>query len=97
MESFPCNVRIQKGDPSKMSKYRPLALTCIACKIKKTIIKDLLIDHLNLNNFISKNQHVFLPRHSTSLQLLECVNYWTQTIENSKCVDICYIDCKRAF
>ena len=62
----------------------------------ETILKDSLKDRLNLNNFISKNQHGFLSRHSTGLQLFECVNDWTQAIKNDKCVDICYIDFKRA-
>ena len=68
----------KKGNLPRFSNYRPVALICIACKIMKTFIKDLLIDHFNLNNIISINQHGFLLCYSTSFQLLECVNDCTQ-------------------
>jgi hypothetical protein len=38
-----------------------------------------------------------LSRHSTTSQLLECVNDWTLSIKNKKSVDIIYVDFTKAF
>ena len=66
----------------------------------ETIIKILLVDHLNLNNIISKNHHGFIAyRYSEAIayQIFECLNYWIWAIDKGKYVDICYIDFKYAF
>ena len=64
----------KKCSTSDASNYKPITLTCISCKIIETIIKNDLISHLYNNKLISKHQHGFLRKHSTSTQLLECVN-----------------------
>ena len=40
---------------------------------------------------------VFLYRHSTCTQLLECLNDWTLAIDNHQGVAVDYIDFSRAF
>ena len=40
---------------------------------------------------------VFLCRHSTTTQLLECVGDWTLKLSNKKQVDIAYLDFTKAF
>jgi len=45
---------------------------CTLCKILETIIKDKLLDFLLGKNLISKHQHGFMRKNSTSTHLLEC-------------------------
>lgn len=87
----------KKGDLSSFANYRPVSLTCIPCKVMESIIRNVMMSYLNENLLISTNQHGFLSKHSTGLQLLECMQDWTDAIECNKCVDVCYIDFSRAF
>ncbi len=87
----------KKGDPTLYCNYRPISLTCIACKVMEAIIRDKMINYLEINNLITAHQHGFLKKHSTGTQLLECVNDWTSAVEMGQCVDVCYIDFSRAF
>ena len=43
------------------------------------------------------HQHGFLARHSTTTNLLECINDWTISIANHKSIIIAYVDFKAAF
>ena len=56
-----------------------------------------MVSHLVRYNLLSIHQHGFLKEHSTGLQILECMNDWSLSIESGKCVDVCYIDFSRAF
>ena len=87
----------KKGSTSNAVHYRPITLTCISCKIMDTIIKNHLISNLYSNKLISKHQHGFHSKHSTSTQLLECVNDWAIQISKKRKVDIAYLDFAKAF
>ena len=49
------------------------------------------------SRIITKAQHGFLKRHSTSTNLLESLNSWTLSLSNHKPVTIAYVDFQRAF
>ena len=87
----------KKGDKSNFKNYRPVALTCIPCRVMEAIVRDCMMLHVTNNNMLSEHQHGFLKGHSTGLQILECLDEWTQANESGKCVDICYVDFCRAF
>ena len=44
----------KKGSPSDPANYRPISLTCIACKLLESAIKEFLMRHLLENNIINK-------------------------------------------
>jgi len=50
-----------------------------------------------LSYLISGAQHSFLPKRSTTTNLLECLEYWTCAVNNKKSVDVLYIDMAKAF
>ena len=89
--------KFKKGSSSDVSNYRPIALTCTACKILETLITTTLLDFLHKNNIISKQQHGFLKQHSTSTNLLSCLNDWTLSMHNHHSTIVAYIDFQRAF
>jgi hypothetical protein len=87
----------KKGDPSCPLNFRPIALTCTVCKIMEVIIKDQLLSYLLRHNLISKHQHGFLSKHSTTTNLLEATHDWLVSFTSSCNVDVIYIDFSRAF
>jgi len=56
-----------KGDPSK---YRPISLTSVICKIMESIIRDQIMEFFPNTNYFSNNQFGFIKGRSTALQLL---------------------------
>ena len=87
----------KKGDPSLASYYRPVSLTSVCCKLMETVIKDQMMYYLLKMKFISRHHHGFLMRHSTCIQLLECVQDWSVTLKNKQSMDTLYVDFSRAF
>ena len=87
----------KKGSPVDPSNYRPISLTSCCCKIMESIIAQDLLKFLDVHKLISKNQHGFLKKHSTTTNILECLNDWTVSLTNRRFVMIAYIDFHRAF
>ena len=85
------------GSSSDAANYRPISLTCVACKIMERVVVAQILEYLREHNLISKHQHGFLSRHSTVTNLLESVNDWTLALNDSKGVVIAYIDYAKAF
>ena len=78
------NPVFKKGSPSDPCNYRPISLTCIACKLMECGIKDELLLHLKACGLINRNQYGFLARNSTTSQLLDCMLDWNLAL-NTKC------------
>ena len=74
----------------------PIALTSIACKTMKALIKDALLKHLISKNLLSKQQHGFF-KITLDWYQIECLNYWRVAYVNGDCLDVCYIDFAKAF
>ena len=87
----------KKGDKKLISNYRPISLTCIACKILESIIRDKLMEYFICNNLFSNYQFGFIKGRSTTLQLLNVIDKWTSSLENGGQVDIVYMDFEKAF
>ena len=89
--------KFKKSSASDPSNYRPISLTCTCCKVLESIITTKIFLFLTEHHLITKHQHGFLSRHSTSTNLLECFNVWTLFFSNKKSISIAYIDFKFAF
>ena len=87
----------KKGSPSDPANYRPISLTCIACKLLESCIKESLLSYLVNHKIISKHQHGFMSKRSTSTQLLECSLDWAVALNAKKPVDVVYLDYAKAF
>jgi len=87
----------KKGSPSNFTNYRPISLTCIACKLLESGIKDCFLRHLLQYNIINSHQHGFLSGKSTTTQLLDCNLDWNVAL-NAHCpMDVVYLDYAKAF
>ena len=82
----------KKNDRKMVSNYRPISLTCITCKVMEKIIYQQIIDHIQINNYISDSQHGFL-----NSQLLEIMNKWTLACDDDIQIDCIYLDFQKAF
>ena len=87
----------KKGLASEPGNYRPISITCIACRIFERIVKEYLIEHLNRNRVFNPAQHGFLAGHSTCTNLLESMADWTTNLDNKTGTIVTYIDYQKAF
>ena len=87
----------KKGCKNVASNYRPISLTSILCRLMEYIIKEAILNHLLNNNLLSENQHGFLPNRSTTTQLLNSLNDWSESLDNSETTDVIYTDLAKAF
>jgi hypothetical protein len=61
----------KKGNSTDLANYRPISLTCTISKVMESIIKTSLMSYLLSNKIITKQQHGFLSKHSTTSNILE--------------------------
>ena len=87
----------KKGKKSAPGNYRPVSLTSVLCKVSESIIRDQIMDHLYRNKLLSERQHGFVRKRSCMTQLLECLDDWTEMIDNGGNVDVIYMDYAKAF
>jgi hypothetical protein len=87
----------KKGSKSTPGNYRPVSLTCVICKINESIIKDHIMKHFVENNLLTNCQHGFVSGKSCNTQLLECMDIWTEIIDNGGYLDVIYLDFAKAF
>ena len=87
----------KNGSRTSVDNYRPISLTCVACRALERLICKKLYDYCCKWSIISANQHGFQRRRSTITQLLECMNVWTHAFENKEIVKIAYLDFRKAF
>ena len=96
LRAYVCPI-FKKGLASDASNYRPIALTCIICKLMESVVKDQLLTFLLDHGLINKHQHAFISRFSTNTNLLECTFDWFVALAHSDSVDVVYIDFSKAF
>ena len=86
-----------KGSKHDPSNYRPISLTCIACRIMESIIRDSMMKYLRTNVLLSDMQYGFIGGRSTVLQLLHVLDKWTEVLDTGGYVDVIFCDFQKAF
>ena len=87
----------KKGSSSDPNNYRPISLTCVCCKIFESILKNHILQFLEVNSIVTKSQHGFLMKHSTTTNLLESLNDWSKSLEQKQSVKVLFVDFEKAF
>jgi len=87
----------KKGDKQQPSNYRPVSLTSIVVKLLETLIREVIMEHMQTNKLFSKKQYGFIPGRSTVLQLLTVLDHWTEILDQGGEVDVVYCDFQKAF
>lgn len=78
-----------------MDNYRPISLTSVVAKLMERIVSDQTRLFLDNNQLLSIHQHGFRSGHSTLTQLLECLQDWC--LSRNESVDVIYLDLAKAF
>lgn len=91
------SVIYKKGPKQNVENYRPISLTCIACKIMESIIRDNLAQYFTVNKLFSDYQYGFIKGRSATLQLLNILDDWTSALNSGEQVKIIYTDFAKAF
>ena len=87
----------KKGNRKLASNYRPVSITSIVCRVLETIIRNSMVEFMVSNNLLSDYQFGFVKGRSTTLQLLNVLNDWTNSLENKFTTDCIYLDYQKAF
>ena len=87
----------KKGDRTEPSNYRPVSLTSQVCKILETVVREKIVKHMKDNGLFSNSQHGFREGRSCLTNLLETLEHWTKIIDEGDCIDIAYLDFRKAF
>ena len=72
----------KKGSKSSPLNYRPIALTSSICRLFEKIVKTKILHHLLENDLLSPEQHGFLPKRSTTTQMLNCLQDWFKKFDD---------------
>ena len=73
-----------KEDPGN---YRPISISPVCSNIMQKILKKRIMHHLKVNNLLSKDQFGFVNGKSCTLQLLEVIDDWTESLDSGNEVD----------
>nr|VZI48449.1 unnamed protein product [Spirometra erinaceieuropaei] len=85
------------GNRAATTNYRPISLTCILCKVMERIIKNELMQFLEVNGLLSNCHHGFRKGRSCTTNLLQSLQSWTRAIDDRHAVYIAFIDLQKAF
>ena len=87
----------KKGRKADPNNYRPVSLTSAVCKMMERLVRDELENHLEKQGLLSPSQHGFRKGRSCCTQLLEVIHDWADILEESKPIDVIYLDYRKAF
>ena len=87
----------KKGDKSSAANYRPISLTCIACKIQEHIVTSHLVKFLNIHNILYDLQHGFREKRSCETQLVMLIEDLSRNLQSGKQTDVILLDSSKAF
>ncbi len=82
----------KKGSRKTPNNYRPVSLTSTACKVMEKLMRDGMLNHMNVNNLFSAEQHGFIEARSSLMNLLETLEFWTQALDEGYGIDTIYLE-----
>ena len=88
---------LKKGDKCVAGNYRPVSLTSVVCKVMEKLIRNHIMSFMKRNNFFTNKQYGFISGRSTTLQLLEVMDKWTEALDRGETIDCIYMDYQKAF
>ena len=87
----------KKGSKKSPNNYRPVSLTSICCKLFERVVRDVIVQSLEEQGLIDKDQHGFTAGKSCTTQLLEVMELWTGWMDQGLPWDVIYTDFSKAF
>ena len=87
----------KKGDNSDPSNFRPVSLLCSVGKLQERIVFKHIHNFLIENDLIYKYQSGFLPKHSSTFQLIDFYHHICQAIDSNQYACMVFLDVSKAF
>ena len=87
----------KKGERYKPANYRPISLTSVPGKLLEHIIVHNVMDFVENNNILCREQHGFRKKRSCVSQLIGLVDEVTHSREKGKQTDMLVMDFAKAF
>ena len=87
----------KNGKRTVAANYRPISLTCIACKLMEHIIVSAVMRHTNKNNILYDLQSGFREKKSCETQLLELTHDLASNMQGGGQTDMLIMDFSKAF
>ena len=87
----------KNGDGNSPGNYRPISLTSVLDKLLKSIKRDNIVGCLESNNSIRDSQHGFRQKRSCLSNLLTFYNKLFLEYDNTRSIDVVYLDFQKAF
>ena len=87
----------EKEDKSSPKNYRPISLTCIACKVMEHIISSHMSRYFKVNNILTPHQHGSRKSFSTETQLISVLNDWFTPLDKRRRTDVLLLHFSKAF
>jgi hypothetical protein len=86
-----------KGSPRSVANYRPIAKLSALSKVCEIVVANQLSLYLETNNLLSPVQYGFRRRHSTTGQVLKCLDIYTASLSRRVPMDTILLDFRKAF
>ena len=87
----------KNGNKSHIQNYRPISLTSTTCRVFEKILSSEILKFFMKNNLFSQHQFGFIPKRSTTTQMISILNKWYEGLLNNQNTDIIYFDFQKAF
>ena len=87
----------KKGSKTSAAHFRPIVLSPHEIKTFERVMRKKLVEYLESNNIINKNQHGFRKNCSCLSQLLSHCNFILDEMSRGNEVDTIYVDYAKAF
>ena len=94
---FICPILKPNSERAKASSWRPVSLTSHVMKTMERVVRKQIVNHLESNNLMNKNQHGSRKRKSCLSQLLEHYDEILKILEEGDNVDVVYTDFEKAY
>lgn len=91
-------VPIHKSGPrNDVANYRPISLTCVACKVLEHILYSSIVEHMNRYCLFNPRQHGFRRGLSCVTQLTEFTHDLAYALDRRLSIDCVFLDFRKAF
>lgn len=87
----------KEGDPNDCSNYRPICLLPIINKILEKIINEQLLNYLEDNQLLCKQQYGFRQKSNTNTAIFDFTTSIQRALDRKKKTGAIFIDLKKAF
>ena len=67
-------------------------MTSVPCKVIESLIKDVIVKHLEQDSIISNKQHGLVAKKAYVPNMLETVDFFTGSMSRRQPADVIYLD-----